>query len=97
MGLPGQPLEQPRTSSTKVERFGVQQRKGSKLRVQRLQLLEIPNRRWFDVFQPGTLNREPFYSLNLEPGTDQFRFKLLLGHDTGIYFAAGSGVRWDHA
>jgi hypothetical protein len=34
---------------TRVERF----------RVQRLKLLEIPNRRWFDVFQPGTLNREP--------------------------------------
>jgi hypothetical protein len=45
-------------------------------------LLETPNRRWFDVLQPRTLNREPFYFLNLEPGTDQFRFKLLLGHDT---------------
>jgi hypothetical protein len=64
-------LRQVRCSTTgekeyfaKVERF----------RVQRLQLLEIPNRRWFDVFQPGTLNREPFYFLNLKPGTDQFRF-----------------------
>jgi hypothetical protein len=50
-------------------------------------LLEIPNRRCFDVFQPGTLNREPFYFLNLEPGTDQFQFKLLLGHDTGAEHA----------
>jgi hypothetical protein len=47
----------------KVERF----------RVQRLYLLEIPNRRWFDVFEPRTLNREPFYFLNFEPGTDPFR------------------------
>jgi hypothetical protein len=31
----------------------------SGFRVQRLYLLEIPNRRWFDIFQPGTLNREP--------------------------------------
>ena len=45
-------------------------------------MLETPNRRWFDVLQPRTLNREPFYFLNLEPGTDQFTFNLLLGHDT---------------
>jgi hypothetical protein len=33
--------------------------KVDRFRVQRLQLLEIPNRRRFDVFPPGTLNREP--------------------------------------
>jgi hypothetical protein len=41
-------------------------------------LLEIPNRRSFDVFQPGTLNRERFYFLNLKPGTHQFRSETLL-------------------
>ena len=35
-------------------------------------MLEILNKRWFDVFQPGTLNREPFDFLNLKPGTDPF-------------------------
>jgi hypothetical protein len=67
-------MGQPRLSGSGFSKGKVP---SSGFRVQRLWLLEIPNRRWFDVFQPGTLNREPFYFVNLKPGIDQFRSEFV--------------------
>jgi hypothetical protein len=82
-----------KTNKTNVKQFRVyppqawfskEKVPSSGFRVQRLQLLEIPDRRWFDAFQPGTLNWEPFCFLNSKPGTNHFEEKVAFYRRSGL-------------